>query len=278
MKIKQEELRKHQLNLLEMLNVIDRICKECNISYVLFGGTLLGAIRHKGFIPWDNDVDIAMPREDFRRFQALAPERLPDFMELQSHATDQTCTSFLTRLRNHNTICVMSGTEFAGSRFHGAFIDIFPLDDVVHPGSLGYRCRSVLVKQVLHSLIERAGENNRESRSLKQKTGNLIARFRTREAWIVLRQKLAEKENGKEAQYFCNYGSHYSYRKQIFKKEKIFPAGKHVFEEKEFCVPADYDYVLKKFYGDHYMEPPSEKDKHLEDHTIFQLNTNVKGE
>ena len=81
-------LRQHQLRMLELLKVIDCICKKHDIPYWLSSGTLIGAARHKGFIPWDDDLDIEMMREDYLRLIKILPEELPDNLALQTHETD----------------------------------------------------------------------------------------------------------------------------------------------------------------------------------------------
>ena len=82
-------LRDAQIIMLNILKEIDKICKKHNLIYFLDGGTLLGAVRHKGFIPWDDDVDIGMPREDYRKFLKIAQKELPDYLFLQTFETDK---------------------------------------------------------------------------------------------------------------------------------------------------------------------------------------------
>ena len=84
----QQNLRSCQLKQLSILEEIDKICKRHNIEYWLDGGSLLGAIRHGGFIPWDDDIDIAMSLEDEKRFEQIAPKELPEWLFLQTPATD----------------------------------------------------------------------------------------------------------------------------------------------------------------------------------------------
>ena len=87
---KQQQLRTCQLKQLGILEEIDRICRKHNISYWLDGGSLLGAVRHGGFIPWDDDIDIAMPQDDARRFAEVAPKELPSTLRLQTPDTENT--------------------------------------------------------------------------------------------------------------------------------------------------------------------------------------------
>ena len=82
-------LRRQQLVMLEMAKVLDRICKKHNIPYFLYAGSLLGAIRHDGFIPWDDDFDVALLRKDYHRLLKILPDELPSNIVLQSNDTDK---------------------------------------------------------------------------------------------------------------------------------------------------------------------------------------------
>ena len=82
-------LRQHQLKMLDILIIIDRICKKHGIKYWISDGTLLGAVRHGGFIPWDDDLDIQMMRKDFKHFIKIISEELPENLALQTHKTDK---------------------------------------------------------------------------------------------------------------------------------------------------------------------------------------------
>lgn len=75
------------------------------LTYVMFGGTLLGAVRHKGVIPWDNDIDVAMPRKDFEKLEPVLKRNLSSHLRVQSWRTDKTGNSMILRIRNMNTIC-----------------------------------------------------------------------------------------------------------------------------------------------------------------------------
>ena len=81
-------LRRQQMRMLELLGAVDKVCKKHNIPYWLSSGTLIGAARHQGFIPWDDDLDIEMLREDYLRLLKVLPQELPDNFVLQTHETD----------------------------------------------------------------------------------------------------------------------------------------------------------------------------------------------
>ncbi len=115
---------------LDMLAMFDKFCKECGLRYYMDFGTLLGAVRHKGFIPWDDDIDVTMPRPDYQKFLGLAPTWFQHPFFVQNYHTDHhdnRMTSF-SRLRNDNTTMI-DGAIIPDVNYHqGIFIDIFPLD------------------------------------------------------------------------------------------------------------------------------------------------------
>ncbi|WP_024866233.1 LicD family protein [Butyrivibrio sp. FCS014] len=115
---------------LDMLVLFDRFCAENGLTYFIDFGTLLGAVRHKGFIPWDDDIDVTMPRPDYQRFLEIAPKWFETPFFVQNYHTDHNdnrMTSF-SRLRNDNTT-MMGSAIIPNANFHqGIFIDIFPLD------------------------------------------------------------------------------------------------------------------------------------------------------
>jgi len=132
-RLTKEELRKMQLMELEMMSEVDRICRKHNINYVIYGGTLLGAVRHKGFIPWDDDMDIAMLREDYEKFKKHINELNPSICYFQDHDTDPEYIWGYAKIRRTGTKYVRAGQEHLKYK-NGVFIDIEPMDDV--PDSL----------------------------------------------------------------------------------------------------------------------------------------------
>ena len=110
---------------LEILLEIDRICKKHGIRYFLIAGTLLGAVRHKGFIPWDDDIDICMPAKDYNKFSKLAVKELKTDYFIQNYETDLTSMLF-TKIRRNGTTAIEENRE--NRPYHqGVWIDIFPL-------------------------------------------------------------------------------------------------------------------------------------------------------
>lgn len=119
-----EELQKINLKTLEhVLKIIDKY----NLKYYMLGGTMLGAIRHKGFIPWDDDIDIGLPRKDYEKFLEVAINELPDNYKVINFKTDKDYHYYITRVQNINTKLVEIRFKHENKYTH-ASIDIFPLD------------------------------------------------------------------------------------------------------------------------------------------------------
>lgn len=123
----EDKLRKLQLTQLEILEKIDKICCENNIQYSLYAGTLLGAGRHQGFIPWDDDLDICMSRENYERFLELWSQVKPEGYILQNKENTPGFTQSFTKIRKEHTTFLQY--EWERGRYQtGIFIDIFPFD------------------------------------------------------------------------------------------------------------------------------------------------------
>lgn len=127
--IEGEDFRRLQLLQLDMLVEFDRVCKINNIKYQIWGGTLLGAIRHQGFIPWDDDSDIIMLREEYEKFKKVANQLNPDICFFQNHQTDSEYRWGYGKLRRTGTKYIRTGQEHIKCKT-GVFTDILPLDDV----------------------------------------------------------------------------------------------------------------------------------------------------
>ena len=125
---KRRNLRRAQLKQLAILEEIDRICRKHSISYWLDGGSLLGAVRHGGFIPWDDDIDIAMPLDDARRFASIAPGELRDGLVMQTPETESTREPIM-KVRDLNSFYVEGSEDFSLDYSKGLFVDIFPMID-----------------------------------------------------------------------------------------------------------------------------------------------------
>ena len=127
--MKKNELERLQKEEIDILNEIVRICDKNNIPYFLAAGTLLGAVRHSGFIPWDDDIDLFMLRDDYNKFIKCAINEINDNYFLQCHDTDKYYYSSFIKVRKNNTLMIEEENE--NRKIHrGIWVDIFPLDYV----------------------------------------------------------------------------------------------------------------------------------------------------
>ena len=121
----EDSLQRLQAVDLEIAAAVDKICRENDIDYFIDGGTLLGAVRHGGFIPWDDDIDIGMPKDDFDRFCEIAPALLPKGYSLHTSANTKGFAPLWTKVFKNDTkfiedVCTEAGYE------QGIFVDILP--------------------------------------------------------------------------------------------------------------------------------------------------------
>lgn len=124
-----KKLRQLQLTELEILKEIDRFCKNNNIAYSLYAGTLIGAVRHKGFIPWDDDLDICMSRAEYNRFLDLWEKNPPKGYVLQNKDNSPSFSQSFSKVRKDHTTFLQQG-ETPGDYHTGIFVDVFPIDRI----------------------------------------------------------------------------------------------------------------------------------------------------
>lgn len=227
------ELRHAQLRMLEMLKFIDSFCKEHDIRYWLDGGTLLGAMRHGGYIPWDDDTDIAMPRQDAEKFKRLMLELRPhpDFV-LQCHETDSGYYGFWYVLRDLKSEYVQDSLLHRRRKYRGLQVDIFPME--AHQLGLLQRLSGTL----LNRLIERP--------LLRSASTDVDMRYRFLNKCLFPAFRLMGRLSPSSA-LRLSPGCPWYYS---MAQENIFPLGKAVFEGHEFAIPGNYDSYLATVYGD----------------------------
>ncbi len=250
-------LRKLQKSELLILKRVDFICQKYNINYFMVGGTLLGAIRHKGFIPWDDDLDIGMLRDDFNKFLRVCNEELGDEFLLDWYSTNPQYWLPFAKIRLKNTIYqeyyMKDSYEPAG-----IWLDIFPLDNATNANSLWQKFRFSATTTLKFILAKKSGivmVKNKFKRFILFMLSLLPKKIIL---WLQLKIMTLNKDNN--SKYVVNLASKYGYKKQIHLRNRYIPVKKIEFEDGEYYAPADCDYVLTKIYGQNYMQlPPKEK-------------------
>lgn len=241
-KLKQEELY--------ILKYIDSFCAKNKLDYFLIGGTLLGAIRHNGFIPWDDDIDIAMPRKDFQKL--LKNFKDTSEFEIDSYYSNKQYWLPFIKIRKKGTKYIEDiQAKYTGS--NGIWIDIFPLDDGMPNEYKRFKKAAFLRKLISY----KSGIRNKKTATYKKIILTIICPLLSKK-WLIKKQfKIMSTGSG---DYYLNIGSQYGCKRQTHLKEKFYPIKKAKFEDSYFNIPNDPDYVLTNIYGKNYMQlPPIEK-------------------
>lgn len=255
-----EQFRKMQLTELEMLVEFDRVCRKNDIRYVLTGGSLLGAIRHKGYIPWDDDADIALLREDYEKFKKYSSELNPQICFFQDHDTDPEYRWGYGKLRRTGTKYVRVGQEHLKCKT-GIFIDVFPMDDIPKTtlGQMMQDFHCFCLRKILWSEVgkyQKKGILKLWYKLLSHIPVNVV--FRQLNGYI--RKSNNNSSNKVRTLLFPASGK--LYKKNPIKERYGMPKSwflerdEYKFENCYLYGTKDYDAVLRHFYGDYMTLPP----------------------
>lgn len=254
----------------ELLKEFDRICRELELPYFLVCGSALGAVKYQGFIPWDDDVDVAMYRQDYETFIRNAPAMLPEGLFLQNHHTEPRFPQLYSKLRDSNTTYIEK-TAAAIPMNHGVFIDIFPLDGYPK-GKLAQswlEFRKKLYQSMLLSAYEfpRGGVSgvlckmyrllglNRKSAKIAKKLNKCLSRYGTEGSELI-----------------CNHGNWQG--KLEYAPRWHYGGGTFVeFEGLTSYAPERYDEYLRQKYGDWRADLPPEEQKGHHYHSVCDVHT-----
>ena len=242
------QLRNIQLRILDILKIVDGICRRNNITYWLSSGTLLGAVRHGGFIPWDDDVDIEILRKDRNRFITACNRELPSNLHIQYHKNEPNYFLNILKVRDDSTDIGekvhlgMYGDYETNYNCRGYFIDIFCVEPCV-PFFLK------ISNKILYRILRMRFVSNRSV--LLCHTMWMIMEF-LNSIFRIIGKLLADKSIFYFGLSSC-FGAQFGY-----KRKYIIPIIKMSFEGYDFCAPTDFESYLNDMYGD-YNELPNEK-------------------
>ena len=243
-------LREHQSALNVLLDEFDRVCKILDIPYILFAGTMLGAVRHKGFIPWDDDLDILMLREDYERFLHSAPEVIDNDKFFLQKEFSEHWPMFFSKLRLNNTTCLEKFHPKDKKIHSGVYIDIFPCDNAFN-SSFGKKIQFFASKVIIAKALEKRG----------YETKSFVKKFFMKACKILpLKPFLSIVKGGRKdsKQVHSFLAAAKSYSKNIFPRDYISQRINLDFENKSYPVSAEYDKLLRILYDDYMTLPPPE--------------------
>ena len=246
--------------LLEITDEIDRICKKNDIKYFVAGGTMLGAVRHGGFIPWDDDIDLWMTRKNFNKFKKAIKKDLDSKYFREDYFTNINCPLSIMKIEKKNTRYVegvFKGIDIG----HCIYVDIFPLDNVWIPAYKLQTAILIKLQSVRDFKLRSNGKDNASKlkriiygacplhfcRALTEITIRFFNIFPTRRL-----NQLSHR--GRYCPKFL--------RKEV---EDLITIG---FEGREYPIPREYDKMLREYYGDYMQYPP--KDKQQPTHDIIE--------
>ena len=261
-----EQLQKLHGALLEILDEVDRICQKNDIAYFLDSGTALGAIRHGGFIPWDDDIDVGMMREDYERFITAAEKELGERFFLQIFKTDPYYYKFNAKIRlNHTFFPEKSSVNM---QHRGIFIDIFPFDYLPEDDS---KAKEMLQRSRV--LFRRVWFTRPDIKPVLFKDKLLKLLY---SGWSYQKQRtnyenfIRSFENDKTGKTTCFIYHMLRKKDYMFNVDDMLPVKPVPFEDRTYMIMNDPDAYLTIMYGDYMQLPPVEKRvSHLSGEIIF---------
>ena len=260
-----QDLRKLQLVMLEMLKVFNNFCIKHKLKYSLYGGTLIGAVRHHGFIPWDDDLDVCMEREDYEHFiQLWKSESIKGFF-LQNKETDENFTQTFTKIRKNGTTFLQFESE-RGKMHTGIFIDIFPHDRIPQQ----YLFRKIYqFYAVIYQLFTREFVPPKSNLCIKF-LSKILLMFTSHKFRMNFRKILEKKlkkynkdKNLEVASTSCLFGIIHPYPSSFWRGQCVAMK----FEDEEFLCAPGWHEALRHEFGD-YMKLPPEESRQWKHHPI----------
>lgn len=263
MEINTNELQK---NLLEMMKLFHDTCEKNHLTYYILGGTCLGAIRHKGFIPWDDDMDVGMPRKDYDRFCQMAMNILPSHLEIVYYKNNKKSPFHYIKLIHRNTTLIeRSYTNY----IEGLYIDVFPLDGM-DQYNIGGKIRAKIIWICKALMIYSC--TTLPKKELYKKVIKLVAKVIPLSFIHFIVEKLMTINKREKTKLLCNFFGAWEPREIISSSIFGHPT-LYSFEDAYFYGPEHAEQYLTSLYGN-FMQLPPEKDRICR-HNYHYVNLNL---
>lgn len=255
-------IRNVQHTMLNILEVFIKICDKNNIPYWIEGGTLLGAVRHKGFIPWDDDLDIQVLKDDYKKLCKILIKELPNNLALQNHDTDKFFFKNFSRIRDLNSeLIITNPIDHEFYKYKGVFIDIIPIEKIK------YKFLSNLSTKIRYHFWFKWREIKIQNIKIKR----LLFEIEFRLEHVLFNIFRICFIKTKTTPYRYAFGTDNGFH---CLRSDIFPLKKLSFEGIEVNVPNNYKQVLTNYYGENYMELPSESQRNSIHSSGVRFNKN----
>ena len=275
-----KDLKKLQQTLLSMMKDFDDVCQKNNIDYMLGGGSCLGALRHRGFIPWDDDMDLNMTRKDYEKFCRIFSEELGDNYWLQTPEKTHDYGLAFARLRKKGTV-FRSREDYYSDDENGIYIDIFIIENT-------YNCR---IARTLHGLLslttgfvlscrnfyrnrkfymELAGEDKKVKRVFRTKIMmGFFVSWRSVDGWVKTWNSVNKMCKNNKSRYVVVPTGRRHFFGEIYERKKYCKYERVPFEQMTVLVSKDSDAYMTHLYGD-YMKIPEKNQR--ESHVFIELD------
>lgn len=264
---------------LDMYKCVKEICDKHNLRYYALGGTLLGAVRHKGFIPWDDDIDVAIPRPDYDKFLKYAKEELPSNLVPKTYLDEKgdSHPMFICIIKNMDTEIELNHAN--KTEHTHVWLDVFPLDAMptndllrkVHKYRLLYERMKIQFSMYDENVHQHRANRPFYERALMKfrETTNWGANWDTYDLMLHIEKTLRKYDYEKEG-YFVNMFGAYKFR-EMFPKAWFGDGVELPFEDTTIICPIDYDKVLTQMYGDYMTLPPEDQRSQQHCMTVVSL-------
>lgn len=258
------ELAELQKKVIEIFEEIDKICTKYNLRYFAIGGTCLGAVRHGGFIPWDDDLDIAMPRKDYERLKKIAKEQLPNHLKIFDVSQGKHYNSYFMKIYNCNTTFIEKNMSIFSDRYTGVYIDIMPLDGIpskkierkIYFMKLKQLARLDWHRKYVYTTFFESEKNiwKRLFWSFWWKGNKRLPDNYFSDKYVQLQKKYSYDDSKDLCYTWSKRASQVIFPKSDFKDYVLLP-----FEDTQMRCPVGYDNFLTVLFGDYMKLPPEEE-------------------
>lgn len=257
---------------LELMDEIHRICEENQIRYFIAYGTLIGAIRHNGFIPWDDDFDIQMTRPDYEKFYQIVRQRKHPYYQLCDRRSTPNYYYGIPRFSD-TRYQYISTRKYEEGFDNGIFIDIYPMDNFGNTYEEAKRVKKKVDRlSVLYTWYTNSRNEKGGLMSLAQGLGHRLLRLvygnklsDRIDDWVMDTIRKNTSDDDKQVGEVCWDYLVTPYQREWFKEREL-----HAFEDRQYWIPKEYDLLLRTEYGDYMQLPPEEKRHPHHDYVIVE--------